>query len=79
MLDFITPKRVKILAVILCMMLIIGLVCCSGPKDTPTETEPPVAPTEVLPSDPDPIVEPETIPPHRTCANRGQHGHRHRR
>ena len=27
MLDLITPKRIKILAVILCMMLIIGLVC----------------------------------------------------
>ena len=63
MLDFITPKRVKILAVILCMMLIIGLVCCSGPKDTPTETEPPVAPTEIHPSDPGPTEEPETVPP----------------
>ncbi len=63
MLDLITPKRVKILAVILCMMLIIGLVCCSGPKDTPKETEPPVAPTEAIQEATEPIVESPTTPP----------------
>ena len=63
MLDLLTPKRVKILAVILCMMLIIGLVCCSGPKGTSKETEPPVTPTDTLQEDPEPTAEPETTPP----------------
>ena len=64
MLDLLTPKRVKILAIILCMVLIIGLVCCSGPKtQTPTETEPPTTPTESIPDEPDPIIDSETIPP----------------
>lgn len=58
--EFLTPKRIKILAVILCMMLIIGLVCCSGPDKTPEETTPPTTPTEVQT---DPPTEPETEPP----------------
>lgn len=43
--EFISSKHIKILAVILCMILVISLVCCSGGKDT--ENEPPVDPTEI--------------------------------
>ena len=63
MLDLLSSKRVKILAVILCMMLIIGLVCCSGPDEPPAETEPPVIPTETIQENTEPVVEPVTEAP----------------
>ena len=62
--ELISSKYAKILAVILCVVLVIGLVCCSGPKDkqeeiptepdeivteAPTE-EPTEAPTEPVPT-----------------------------
>lgn len=36
MMEYITPKRIKILAIILCMILVISLVCCSR-EDAPAE------------------------------------------
>lgn len=63
--EFLTPKRIKILAVILCMMLVIGLVCCSGPDKPSEETVPPTTPTE---AQTEPPTEAETEPPEVTPA-----------
>jgi len=61
--DLFSSKHVKILAVILCVTLIIGLVCCSGPKESTEETVPPTVSVDTPPSEPAPVVEPETTPP----------------
>lgn len=63
--ELISSKHFKILAVILCVMLVIGLVCCSGNKDAKEET--PTDPTEIVteeateepteaPTEPAPVV-----------------------
>lgn len=44
--ELISSKYFKILAVILCVILVIGLVCCSGKKDAGQET--PTNPTEIV-------------------------------
>lgn len=63
MLDLLSSKYFKIVAVILCMTLVIGLVCCSGPDKEPEETVPPTVSYDPPQEDPGPVVEPETTPP----------------
>lgn len=48
--ELISSKHFKILAVILCMVLVVSLVCCSGNKDT--EVELPTEPTEIVTEEP---------------------------
>lgn len=44
--EILSSKHFKILAVVLCMVLVISLVCCSGGKDSEPEV-PPTEPTEI--------------------------------
>ena len=44
--EILSSKHFKILAVVLCMVLVINLVCCSGGKDSEPEV-PPTEPTEI--------------------------------
>lgn len=46
--EFISSKHFKILAVILCVLLVISLVCCSGNKDAQEETLPTEPPVETV-------------------------------
>lgn len=60
--ELISSKHAKISAVILCVVLVISLVCCSGNKDTEKET--PTNPTDLLVENPSdsPVEKPTEAP-----------------